>query len=82
MKLEKLVPATNDYVFKVILSNEENHNILCFLVSNIIGLNYDYIKDKLVLRNPKLLKNNILQKGMVTDLIVGMEGLIVNTPCR
>ena len=74
----QVVPATDDYIFNAILSNEDNHNILCFLVSNIIGLNYEYVKEKLVLKNSELLKNNILQKGMVTDLIVGMEGLVVN----
>ena len=74
----QVVPATDDYVFKAILSKEENHNILCFLVSNIIGLNYEYVKEKLVLKNSELLKNNYLEKGMITDLLLGMEGLVVN----
>ena len=81
-KTGQVVPATNDYIFKAILSNEENHNILCFLVSNIIGLNYEYVKEKLVLKNSELLKNNYLEKGMITDLLLGMEGLVVNTPCK
>ena len=77
-KAGQVIPATDDYVFKAILSNEDNHNILCFLVSNIIGLNYEYVKEKLVLNNSELLKNNYLEKGMVTDLLLGMEGLVVN----
>ena len=77
-KENKVIPATDDNVFKALFQSEISKPVLAYIISEVINLNEKYIFDNLVFKNTELIKNKRIEKGKVTDLLVEIKGAIIN----
>ena len=60
VEIEKVItPITNDKIFKMIFGNEKYPNITAYLVSVLLNIPYQLVKDKIVFKNTK---NNLKRK--------------------
>ena len=66
----EVVPGCADCVFKNLLQLDELKGILSYMLSEITGIDKDYIYENLTFTNTELSKNNYLEKGKITDLLV------------
>ena len=77
-KENKVIPATDDNVFKALFQCEISKPVLAYIISEVINLNEKYIFDNLVFKNTELIKSKRIEKGKVTDLLVEIKGAIIN----
>ena len=77
-KENKVIPATDDNVFKALFQSEISKPVLAYIISEVINLNEKYILDNLVFKNTELIKTKRMEKGKITDLIVEIKGTIIN----
>ena len=77
-KENKVIPATDDNVFKALFQSEISKPVLSYIISEVINLNEKYIFDNLVFKNTELIKSKRIEKGKVTDLLVEIKGAIIN----
>ena len=66
----KVIPATNDVVFKNLFQDEKTKGSLAHIISEITGLDKEEIINNMVFKNTELMKNKISEKGKITDLLV------------
>ena len=74
----EVIPVIADPIFKSIFRNEEMKGILSFLISEITGLNEDYIYDNLEYRDSYIRKQNITLKESISDLIVDIDDNVIS----
>lgn len=74
----KIVPMTYDKVFKSVLISMEARGYLISLISNIIGISKDKIRNNIVFKNNEQSINRIREKRKITDLIVEIKGNVIN----
>lgn len=74
----EVVPGCADCVFKNLLQLEDLKGVLVYMISEITGLNKEYIKDNLKFTNNELSKDNYLEKGKVTDLLIDISDNRIN----
>ena len=74
----KVLPATTDAVFKNVMQDKSMKGVLSYLISEIVGLNYNYVYNNLVFRNSELLNEKALEKRKIADLIVDIEDMTIN----
>ena len=74
----EVIPVIADSIFKSIFRNEEMKGILSFLISEITGLNEDYIYDNLEYRDSYIRKQNITLKESISDLIVDIDDNVIS----
>lgn len=60
MTKREIKSITNDKVFKMIFGNENYPNITAYLVSVLLNIPYQLVKDKIVFKNTK---NNLKRKN-------------------
>ena len=77
-KENKVIPATDDNVFKALFQSEISKPVLAYIISEVINLNEKYIFDNLVFKNTELIKSKRIEKGKRTDLLVEIKGAIIN----
>ena len=78
-KLEKegkVIPATYDVAFKIVMTNCKDY--LALLLSNFIDIPEEEIKKHLVYKNTELIGNNYFEKRKVADLVVEIGGNLIN----
>ena len=80
-KLEKegkVLAGINAPIFKSLFLEEENKGVLAHIISEILNLNKDYVYNNIIYKPTELPKENYFEKGKETDLIVEVEGRIIN----
>lgn len=77
-KENRLIPGTFDPVFKEIFTSPDCHNYSCALISEITGIDLDYLKENLRPINNNIPKKNALEKAKEGDVILSVEGHIIN----
>jgi len=74
----KVLPATTDCIFKSLFQKQEMRGILSYILSNIIDMNEEFIYNNLTFKNTELTKDNYLEKGKITDLLIEIEDSVIN----
>lgn len=74
----KVVPFLFDPIFKSVLKDDGMRGILAFLISEITGLNKNYVMENIDFKDNELKKYRYIEKGKIADLIVYIENNIIN----
>lgn len=74
----RIIPMIYDVVFKSVLQDKDSEDYLIDLISNITGINRNYMKGNIVFKNSELPKNYKNEKGKTTDLIIELKENIIN----
>lgn len=74
----RLIPMTYDVVFKSVLQDKESEGYLVDLISGITSIKKELIKGNIVFKNTELVKDEIVEKGKATDLIIELKNNIIN----
>ena len=69
----EVLPATSDIVFKNLFRDESMKSILALLISNITGINEEYIYKNITYEDSYIGKNTIIHKDNTVDLHVKIE---------
>ena len=75
---DKVITMMSDAVFKSVLQDRSCEDYLVDIIEGITKINKDYIKRNLVFKNSELTKEEIEEKGKVTDLLIELQGNIIN----
>ena len=75
---DKVITMMSDAVFKSVLQDRSCEDYLVDLIEGITKINKDYIKRNLVFKNSELTKEEIEEKGKITDLLIELQGNIIN----
>ena len=78
LEKHEIVPATYDPIFKAVITSPECREYTCKLISEITKLDYKYLKNHLVVVNPELIKENYKEKSKTTDVLLTLDGNIIN----
>ncbi len=76
--LGKIIPCIFDPVFKNVLKDKDQRGILAYLISNVTKLDYDFVRENIRFSDKELAKHKYLEKGKIVDLLVELEGNIIN----
>lgn len=74
----KVVPFLFDPIFKSVLKDEKMKGVLSFLISEVTGLDKNYVMENIDFKDTELKRNRYLEKGKIADLIVYIENNIIN----
>lgn len=77
-KENKVIPFLFDPIFKSVLKDEKMKGLLSFLISEVTGLDKNYVMKNIDFKDNELKRNRYLEKGKITDLIVYIENNIIN----
>ena len=66
----KIIPMTYDVVFKSVLQDKKSEAYLIDILSNITKIRKKYMVGNSVFKNNELSKNEIKEKGKITDLSI------------
>ena len=75
---DKIITMMSDEVFKSVLQDRSCEDYLVDIIEGITKINKDYIKRNLVFKNSELTKEEIEEKGKITDLLIELQGNIIN----
>ena len=75
---DKVITMMSDEVFKSVLQDRSCEDYLVDIIEGITMINKDYIKRNLVFKNSELTKEEIEEKGKITDLLIELQGNIIN----
>ena len=75
---DKVVTMTSDTVFKSVLQDRDCEDYLVDLISGITKIKREFIKQNLVFKNSELSKEELEEKGKVTDLLIELRDNIIN----
>lgn len=84
LKLEpgKVIPASYDPVFKILLTAEECREYLADLIHIVTKIPRDVIMKDMEIKNIEHMKSHVRAKGKVSDLIVDVENNRINLECN
>lgn len=74
----EVVPGCADCVFKSLLQLDDLKGILVYMLSEITGLDKTYINENLKFTNTEIPKDNYLEKGKITDLLIDISDNRIN----
>ncbi len=75
---DKVITMMSDEVFKSVLQDRSCEDYLVDIIEGITKINKDYIKRNLVFKNSELTKEEIEEKGKITDLLIELQNNIIN----
>ena len=75
---DKVITMMSDAVFKSVLQDRSCEDYLVDIIGGITKINKDYIKRNLVFKNSELTKEEIEEKGKITDLLIELQDNIIN----
>ncbi len=75
---DKVITMTQDEVFKSVLQDKNCEDYLVDIISGITRIKKRYVKDNLVFKNTELAKDEVVEKGKITDLLVELRDNIIN----
>ena len=75
---DKVITMMSDEVFKSVLQDRSCEDYLVDIIEGITKINKDYIKRNLVFKNSELTKEEIEEKGKITDLLIELQDNIIN----
>ncbi|MBR2708353.1 MAG: hypothetical protein IKE90_02825, partial [Bacilli bacterium] len=64
----EVFPGTYDHVFKSVIEDDNLKDFTAFIVGRTIGRSIDI--DSIIFINPEYTKDNILDKGNITDVLM------------
>lgn len=64
-----MVPIAFNDVFQEVFGKEENSNLTAILISALLDIPYDDVKDKIIFKNSKLNKINVNSKKGIKDVV-------------
>ena len=68
----EVFPGTYDHVFKSVIEDDDLKDFTAFVVGRTIGRSID--EDSIIFINPEYTKDNILDKGNITDVLMLANG--------
>ena len=77
-KTKRLIPGTFDPVFKEIFTCKECRNYTCTLISEITGIDLDYLKKNLKVINTNLPLDKAKSKASNADVLLSVKRNIIN----
>ncbi len=75
---DKVITMMSDEVFKNVLQDRSCEDYLIDILEGITKINKEYIKRNLVFKNSELTKEEIEEKGKITDLLIELQSNIIN----
>lgn len=78
LKEGEVIPALYDPVFKALLTDERCKDYLVDLINIVTKIPKELIKNNLEYRNTEHTKNNVKEKGKISDLIVDVLNNRIN----
>lgn len=75
---DRIITMASDTVFKTVLRDKNCEDYLVDLISGITKIKKEYIKDNLVFKNAELIKDEVIEKGKITDLLIELKDNIIN----
>ena len=75
---DKVITMMSDAVFKSVLQDRSCEDYLVDIIGGITKIDRDYIKRNLVFKNSELTKEEIEEKGKITNLLIELQGNIIN----
>ena len=75
---DKLMNSMFDPIFKSIVQNTNFKKLLSLIISRVTIYSSGYIYENLVFANAELPVENYKERKKITDLIVKVEGTIIN----
>ena len=77
-KKGEVIPAISDPIFKSLFRNEEMKGVLSYIISEVTGLNENYVYENLEYRDSYIRKQNITHKDNTSDLIVDIGNNVIS----
>ncbi len=74
----KVITMMSDVVFKSVLQDKSCEDYLVDIIEGITKIDKECIKRNLVFKNSELTKEEIEEKGKITDLLIELENNIIN----
>ncbi len=74
----EVIPVISDPIFKSLFRNEEMKGVLSYIISEVTGLNENYVYESLEYRDPYIKKQNITHKDNTSDLIVDIGNNVIS----
>lgn len=68
----KIFPGTYDHIFKAVIGDDNLKDFTAYIVGNTIGRPID--EDSIIFINPEYTKDNVLNKGNITDVLMLVNG--------
>ena len=78
LEKNKVITMMSDVVFKSVLQDRSCEDYLVDIIEGITKIDKEYIKRNLVFKNSELTKEEIEEKGKITDLLIELENNIIN----
>ena len=75
---DRVITMASDTVFKSVLQDRSCEDYLVDIISGITKIKKEYIKNNLVFKNTELIKDEMVEKGKVTDLLIELKDNIIN----
>lgn len=73
----KVIPGTNDYVFKSIFQDKNMRGLLAYIISKVTKIDKEYLIKNITFKNSELPKINISEKENRNDLVVDIKGTTI-----
>ena len=72
-----LIDCTLDVVFKTIFKSKNTRFYVASIISEFLNLNYDYVYQNMQILDGELPKDNLKEKGKISDCIVKIDNQII-----
>ena len=73
-----IIPVIYDFIFKEIITSPDTIKYVALLISEITSIEYDILLKNMIIKSSKLAINNKKQKRGETDIIIEVDGTIIN----
>lgn len=78
IKKHKFIPGTFDLAFKEIITSDDCKHYTCSLISNLLGIDEEFLFENLYISNSNIPIENLAEKAKDTDVLLTVEGTIIN----
>ena len=74
----KVLPLTNDLVFKNVVKNEYNRDFLAKIINLVTNINYEYLLKNMIVIDTDIMSDNIYVHHNEQDVIVTLDNKFIN----
>ena len=71
-----------DSLFKTIFTSKELRNFVAYIISKILKIDENYVKEKMIVLNTNSINENKTNKKSISDIIIQVENNIINIECN
>ncbi len=72
----KLLPTTDDDVFKMVFASEEGRKFACFIISLVVDVEYEYLLENLKFYKNEIDKKSLKQRSVRADCVYECDGTL------